>query len=153
MKIIVDIPPSSDRRFKSWAKQLTGVDVKKTDGYAFLGDFLKLGRKAELDVGSFILFYDEEGSTKCHEPFVQVCEVTLDGSFEQLVFTSGKSWALNIRDKVAKLFEATSKHSKLIARKAELESELEKVVDAIRLITNLPHSNGSEVYPDSQFRV
>lgn len=141
MKIIIDIPNSRDGRFKSWAKQLTGVDITKKDGYAFKGVFLKLGRKEELETGSLVLFYLEAGSAKYHDPKVTVCKVTDEGTFEELISTKGKSWALDIRDKTAKLFEIDYEYDMLVARKAELEFELEKVTKAI---CNLSQENIEE---------
>ena len=39
-KVRISIPLAKDERFKSWRKILTGVDKTKSNGYAFLGDFV-----------------------------------------------------------------------------------------------------------------
>jgi len=62
MKKIVMIPETLDERKKTWRKLLEGVDKEKANGYAFVGEWLKAGERAELEVGSFILCYDEAGS-------------------------------------------------------------------------------------------
>ena len=55
MKKIVRIPGSLDDRKKTWRKLLTQVDKTKANGYAFIGNWLRAGERAELVVGSFVL--------------------------------------------------------------------------------------------------
>src|SRR5690606_35181967 len=60
-KVIVNIPSARDNRKKNWAKVLESVDTTKPNGYAFLGNWLRRGERAELTVGSYVLTYDEPG--------------------------------------------------------------------------------------------
>lgn len=43
------------RKYKHWAKLVTGVDVTKTNGYAFQGEFLNIDREHKVPVGSIIV--------------------------------------------------------------------------------------------------
>jgi hypothetical protein len=105
LKTIVRIPSNhGDGRFKSWARDLTGVDESETNAYAFEFDqWLEEGRKQELEVGSYILLYGEEGSRQYHDPHVKVCRVDQDGSLDTVIDHEGQDWALDIRDDVAEL--------------------------------------------------
>ena len=105
MKKIIEIPSARDSRWKSWRRELTGVDVTKTTGYAFQGDWLTAGRKAELEVGSYVLIYDEIGSAKHHKPEVQICKVT-EEDLQEVLAAEGWSWALDLRDAAAELYTA-----------------------------------------------
>ena len=71
-KVVVKVPETEDRRKKSWAKALTKVDPDKSNGYAFVGDWLRRGERAEVPVGSYILLYDEPGSMKNWYPFFKI---------------------------------------------------------------------------------
>ena len=78
MKKIVMVPETLDERKKSWRKLLEGVDKEKANGYAFVGEWLKAGERAELEVGSFILCYDEAGSMKNWYPVVRMFKVGVE---------------------------------------------------------------------------
>jgi hypothetical protein len=105
MKTIVNIPTPIDSRKKSWAKTLTGIDVTKTNGYAFAGDWVRRGERAELPVGSLVMLYDEPGSVKNWYPLVRVMRVEEDGTLHEVLSYEGevgeRSWALAVRDKTA----------------------------------------------------
>ena len=79
MKKIVMIPETLDGRKKTWRKHLESVDKEKTNGYAFIGNWLRAGERAELEVGSFILCYDEAGSMKNWYPVVRLHKVVENG--------------------------------------------------------------------------
>ena len=104
-KVIVQIP--REGRWKSWAKLLERVDRSKPNGFAFEGEFLRRGERAEVPVGSLILVYTEEGSRKNWYPVVHVLRAEADGSLTTLLEWVGevreRSWALAVRDKVAEL--------------------------------------------------
>jgi len=103
VKVIVDVPAQRDRRWKSWAKSIKEVDQSRTNGYAFVGEFLTRGRKAELEVGGLVLLYDEIGSRKHRRPEVRVLRVEENGALSTVLEAHGWSWALELRDKVAEL--------------------------------------------------
>ena len=103
-KVIVNIPSARDSRKKHWAKALESVDTTKPNGYAFLGNWLRRGERAELTVGSYVLTYDEPGSMKNWYPAVKLYRVTPDGLEAVLEYEGEigeRSWALAVRDKIA----------------------------------------------------
>ena len=122
-KVRISLPPSKDKRFKSWRKILTGIDKNKDNGYAFLGDFVSTfkNKDIELPVGAYLMVYDEVGSVKHHSPEVYVYRV--DGEFQltELFCSFSWNWALDLRDEVAKLFEDNeAKKEKLTIEKEAL---------------------------------
>jgi len=106
-KRIVVIRPIGDRRFKQWVKVVTGVDTTISNGYAFEGSFIGLDRKAELPVGTFLLYFGMEGSRTRQWPCVALKEVTPDG-LETLYerYDLDRSWALDVRDDIAAIIAA-----------------------------------------------
>jgi len=108
MKKIVMIPGTLDDRKKTWRKHLERVDKEQTNGYAFIGNWLRAGERAELEMGSFILCYDEPGSVKNWHPVVRLFKVVEDG-LEEVYHWKGNvreySWALAVRDEIAALLD------------------------------------------------
>lgn len=104
MKKIVIIPETLDRRKKTWRKLLTQVDKTKANGYAFAGEWLRAGEREELEVGSFILCYDEAGSMKNWYPVVRLYKV-LENDLDEVYCWEGnvreRNWALAVRDNIA----------------------------------------------------
>jgi hypothetical protein len=43
------------RKYSHWAKLVRGVDVSKTNGYAFIGEFLSVEAEHKLPVGSIVV--------------------------------------------------------------------------------------------------
>ena len=106
VKAIVQIPAKKDDRKKSWAKVLESVDITKSNGYAFVGNWLRRGEKAELPIGSYVLTYDEPGSMKNWYPLVKLYRVTPDGLEAVLEYEGEigeRSWALAVRDRIAEI--------------------------------------------------
>ena len=107
MKKIVMIPGTLDDRKKTWRKLLTQVDKTKANGYAFIGNWLRAGERAELKVGSFILCYDESGSMKNWYPVVRLFKVGVENEngLQEVYRWKGdygeRSWALAVRDEIA----------------------------------------------------
>jgi hypothetical protein len=100
-KITVTIPGPVDPDLKSWRRNLTGIDKSKKYGYAFLFDkWLEGGKEVDLELGSYLLFYDEEEKTAV----VRVMKVLEDGLVKVMEAT-GRNWSAELRNKVAKLFE------------------------------------------------
>jgi len=104
---IVFISPIGDRRFKRWVKVVTGVDTTIPNGYAFQGTFIGFDRKAELEIGTFLLYFGMEGTRTRQWPCVALKEVTPDG-LETLYERSDldRSWALDVRDDIAAIVAA-----------------------------------------------
>ncbi len=105
MKKIVMIPKSLDDRHKCWRKLLTHVDKNQSNGFAFIGDWLRAGERAEIEVGSLILAYDVVGSYKNWCPVVRVLKVGVETDLEEVYRWEGdfreRSWALAVRDDIA----------------------------------------------------
>ena len=104
MKKIVMIPETLDDRNKCWRKLLAEVDREQSNGYAFIGEWLREGERAEVEIGSLILCYDETGSRKYRRPEVRVFKVVESG-LEEVYHWEGnfgeRSWALAVRDDIA----------------------------------------------------
>ena len=105
MKKIVMIPEPLDERKKTWRNPLTQVDKTKANGYAFVGEWLRAGEREELEVGSFILCYDEAGSMKNWYPVVRMFKVGVENDLDEVYRWEGvireRSWALAVRDEIA----------------------------------------------------
>jgi len=110
VKKIVMIPETLDRRKKTWRKHLEKIDKEKTNGYAFIGEWLRAGERAELEIGSFILCYDEPGSMKNWYPVVRLFKVVENGNGLEEVYcwegdVNERSWALAVRDEIAVILD------------------------------------------------
>lgn len=110
-KVVVSLRGSQDSRWKSWRKLVTGFNRDNKGGYKFDGSWLPLPRrgetvaKVELTPGDFVMLYDERGSTKYHSPDVEFCRVCADGVLEQVAFSDGWNWAIDIQDAVEAAFK------------------------------------------------
>lgn len=121
-------------KYKHWAKQVHSVDVTKTDGYAFQGDFLSVTREHKLPVGSIV---------------VEVCDATItayrldaDGK-ERLANRSTRSMSSLIQVVAAALEENRPKEEHraigteaLLRRREELLKELESIEAEITRATS-----------------
>jgi hypothetical protein len=138
----VRIPSPRDHRFKSWARLITGVDCSRKDGYAFQGPWLRRGRLDELPALALILLYDEVGSRRHHQPYVEVLQVQGDGSLAQAedvrgpLRAEGRDWALLLRDRVAALLDAAPGRPLKGITTQELAQELVLRQDGIRCLVD-----------------
>ena len=127
MKKIVMIPETLDERKKTWRKLLTNVDREQSNGYAFVGEWLKAGERAELEVGSFILCYDEAGSMKNWYPVVRMFKVVENGLEEAYRWEGSireRSWALAVRDAIATILaEAQGQEPEEVSPLASISDE------------------------------
>ena len=105
MKKIVMIPGTMDDRHKCWRKLLEKVDREQSNGFAFIGDWLRAGERAELEIGSIILAYDVVGSRKNWRPVVRLLKVGMEKDLDEIFRWEGnfreRSWALAVRDDIA----------------------------------------------------
>jgi len=105
VKKIVMIPEALDERKKTWRKHLERIDKTKANGYAFVGDWLRAGEREELEIGSFILCYDEPGSMKNWYPVVRLFKVGIENDLDEVYCWEGntreRSWALAVRDEIS----------------------------------------------------
>ncbi|MBP1308949.1 hypothetical protein JOD82_001969 [Paenibacillus sp. 1182] len=90
-------------RWKYWAKRVTKVDVTKTNGFAFIGDFIKVNQLVEVREGDYILVYEEVGSAAHHKLYVTLYQIQNGEQVVAVEEVSGMDWALQIRDEVAAL--------------------------------------------------
>lgn len=104
-KVIVEVPAAEKWAKKSWAKKLTRIDTTKANGFAFEGDWLQVGRKAELPVGAVVLSFSQAGSRNRPCPIAKIFRVAEDG-VEEVLAVQGDDWALDLRDKAAELVNA-----------------------------------------------
>lgn len=72
-----------------WSKHVTSVDATKTNGYAFIGDFLPDNTEIELPVGAVIVQKHPEGSVKHSWESGHVYRLGSDGDLYE---TNGKSY-------------------------------------------------------------
>lgn len=101
---------SIDRRFRSWVKWIDRVDTNKTDGYAFVGDFIKDGT-IEIEIGKprLLLAQATSGSMKYNYSYYRVVQLNADGSLAPLNIESNSQqngWALRIRDEVKSVLDS-----------------------------------------------
>lgn len=93
-----------DRRFKSWAKQITSVDTSKANGYAFEGDFVNSGTVEIDESAKLYLVHTEAGSRKNRVANYNVVKFE-NGEFTLLDINDStygeRGWAIRIRDQVA----------------------------------------------------
>jgi hypothetical protein len=146
-KVIVEMPFPKDNRWRSWAKLLTDVNEKEANGYAFKGTFLPLSDakrnaivKRELEVGSIIMIYEEEGSQKYHKPLISLYEVQTDGKLK-LIYEhkcKGFSWTLEVRDDIKKILDNKKIQNKeekkklLLEKRNKLIQELQKIEEELK---------------------
>ena len=114
-KMIITVPHAEKWARKSWAKVLTHVDVEKTNGFAFEGDWLAVGRKVEVPVGAIILVHSDTGNPSAPFSVVKLFRVSGSGDFELLAEASGRDWVLELRDKAAALVNAQDKELNALA--------------------------------------
>jgi len=109
-KVIVEVPGPEDKRKKSWRKRLDHVDTSRSNGYAFVGEFLRPGERAEVLEGDFILAFDQPGSMKNWWPYVRVYRATGSELREVYRYEGEKgerNWALGCRDAIAVIMEGS----------------------------------------------
>lgn len=136
---IVMIPASLDARKKSWRKHLTGVDTDQTNGYAFAGQWLRGGERAQLPAGAYVLGYDEPGSMRNWYPRVTLWRVRPDGTLEEVYRYEGevqeRSWALACRDEIARILAGAAnpeeRRAALMAEAEQLRRRLAEIEDEL----------------------
>lgn len=61
-------------KYKHWAKLVTSIDTTKTNGYAFVGDFLSVYNEHKLPIGSIV--------AEVCDTSITVYRITLEGKQE-----------------------------------------------------------------------
>lgn len=102
-----------DYRFQSWAKFVTGVNMAKSNGYAFDGEWLNDGTVEILPVRYVVLASFAHGSRRYNtREYVAMIYDAAEDAFhlpEPLIHTDDRKpgWALRIRDAVSQLLSET----------------------------------------------
>ncbi|MBT8212884.1 MAG: hypothetical protein KJN71_07035 [Acidimicrobiia bacterium] len=104
--VAVEIPMLGDARRRHWAKVVTFVDVSKSNGWAFEGDFIADGGVQDVESGSVVLVYGERGSRGTPHSMAAVFTANPDGTLSRHLEAEGRAWARTLRDEVAELLEA-----------------------------------------------
>ena len=88
-------------KLKKWAKTVKSVDQSKSNGYAFVGNFINSEQKYELEVGTYIMQYGEFYS----EIKVRLLKVTNEGleQIKEWEDLDKGDWALSCRDEIAEI--------------------------------------------------
>jgi len=98
-----------DYRFQSWAKTIERVDQSATNGYAFVGDFVRSGTvEVEIAPRAYLVM-TTAGSRQYQTATYRVVVMDAAGALAatDIVTTSATpGWALRIRDRVAELLQA-----------------------------------------------
>ncbi|MCL4413832.1 MAG: hypothetical protein M1522_03655 [Actinobacteria bacterium] len=106
---------------KGWLKSLTGVDQSQSNGYAFLGEFLR-GTQAELPIGGWVMGY---GHDRRGRATVAVWQVTPDGLVESQRWDElGSPWALGCRDEIAALIGVAAERGPAARGLAEITLDI-----------------------------
>lgn len=136
---------SAARRSKFWFKTLTGVDVSKSDGYAFQGNWANFGDTIEVPDGTWLMSYIEDvrSSGRMDGRDVTLYQVRRGElvKVESWTLDESRGWALKIRDEIAALMTKPAEVSveTLLAEREQLLARLAEI-DA-----QLPEPEGTEV--------
>ena len=94
-----------DLRLKNWAKIVDFVDVSKSDGWAYEGEFVAVGGIQDLDAPCVLLVYGEKGSRGNPQQEARAYTVNTDGTLSLHETAVGRAWARTLRDTVAELLD------------------------------------------------
>lgn len=96
--VAVEIPQVGDERHKNWAKVVHSVDVTKSSGWAFVGDFIATGGIQDVPAGSVVLVYGERGSRRSPQSEARLYVVNPDSTLSAHGSSKGRAWARTLRD-------------------------------------------------------
>lgn len=99
-KITTRIESLHAARGKHWAKMVTRIDPSRTNGYAFVGEWVRMDQAIEVPAGAVILAVDEDTSAngRFRGRTIRVLSVTERGIAELAnEYTKDGGWALLIR--------------------------------------------------------
>jgi hypothetical protein len=95
-----------DHRFSSWVKWVDGVDTTKSNGWAFIGEFVPDGTIEFEPRSAVLLCAAVSGSAKYHHTYYRVITMTPDGELHPTDIIDSdekRGWALRMRDDVSNL--------------------------------------------------
>jgi hypothetical protein len=139
---IIELPDhnlsnSAARRSKTWFKILTCVDMTKSDGYAFQGNWANFGDTIEVPDGTWLMSYIEDvrSSGRMDGRDVTLYQVRTGELAEVESWSLGaeRGWALHVRDQIAahmakpatvSVEALLAEREQLLARLAEIDAQL-----------------------------
>lgn len=116
-------------KYKHWAKLITSVDMSKTNGFAFDGEFLDVNSEHKIDVGSLVV--EACGDT------ITLFRIDEDGKAELAVAQKNKMSGLieKAAEELKKIKPKEMGLLELIARKEQLLKELEMIDEEIKKLS------------------
>ncbi len=102
----IDVPLIGDERRKNWARVVADVDVEKTGGWAYEGDFVAAGGVQDLPAPCVLLVYGERGSRANPQIEARAYVANTDGTLSLHGTATGRAWARTLRDTVVELLHA-----------------------------------------------
>jgi hypothetical protein len=81
LKVPIRVPGPVTPGRKSWRKLVADADPSRPGGYAYLGEWLPVGRGVELEAGSYVPLYDEVGD-RAVLPGVSLARLGSDGVWQ-----------------------------------------------------------------------
>lgn len=85
-----------------WVKKVDSVDLTKSNGYCFVGDFITKEGLVEIEPGYYIIC-DIEGSRHHPEKSYLFVKVSENGDINEVFddgWIYGRDWALKLRDRI-----------------------------------------------------
>ena len=80
------------RKYKNWAKVLKSIDTTKTNGYAFVGDFLNIRTENLVNVGDYVLELVDDNNYYLYKAVENnQKELVLEGKKSELITFINKS--------------------------------------------------------------
>jgi len=122
------------RGAKAWIKELTGIDVDKSDGYAFIGTFAGFGSTVEAQAGTHYLTYQDvvTGRGTLVNRRVKLYRVDVAGLVLAGEWDAGAAggWALRVRDRIAAAMAAPTEDADALRAQVALWRKQRDALDA-----------------------
>lgn len=121
-----------DHRFSNWAKEITGIDWSRNDGYMYQGDFIPTGSVEVPDGHNGLYLTCSTGGSRKYQTSVYRLMKIVNGEIVKTKFCTSsekRGWALRLRDHVeAALAEMDGKRPNPLAKFStkDLKDELDR---------------------------
>jgi len=120
------------RKGKQYARLVGGVDVTKTNGYAFVGDFLHENKEYDFAEGDVLLKVEAMGSWKYCKNVATILKVAGNELQEVESFDYDTEF-LSLRDRIAEVL-----NSKIVEKSASANTHaLEAIKEAVNAVNSL----------------
>ncbi len=117
----------TDSRFRNWAKTIEGVDSRLTNGFCFIGQFVKSGTVEIAVKPQLFLVAGTTGSMRYHHTTYAVVEMTETGELKATgLQTDDKTdgWALRLRDAVLARLAEIAGATPILSPLAEVDDQV-----------------------------